>query len=87
MTSLTLDRFRSLKYLPSLPEQIDNVLIATGTSSSMDYSIVEMIQYDPAMALAVLKVANTPIYGYPGQISSLQQAAGLLGPGAIKNIT
>ena len=52
----------------------------------MDYSIVEMIQYDPAMAMAVLKVANTPIYGYPGQISSLQQAAGLLGPGAIKNI-
>ncbi len=86
MTSLTLDPFRSLKYLPSLPEQIDNVLVATGTSSSMDYSIVEMIQYDPAMAMAVLKVANTPIYGYPGQISSLQQAAGLLGPGAIKNI-
>ena len=52
----------------------------------MDYSIVEMIQYDPAMAMAVLKVANTPIYGYPGQISSLQQAAGLLGPGMIKNI-
>jgi HD-like signal output (HDOD) protein len=86
MTSLTLNQFQSLKYLPSLPEQIDNVLRATGTSSSMDYSIVEMIQYDPAMAMAVLKVANTPIYGYPGQISSLQQAAGLLGPGAIKNI-
>jgi HD-like signal output (HDOD) protein len=86
MTSLTLDWFRSLKNLPSLPEQIDNVLMATGTSSSMDYSIVEMIQYDPAMAVAVLRVANTPMYGYPGQISSLQQAAGLLGPGAIKNI-
>ena len=86
MTSLTLDRFRDLKSLPSLPEQIDNVLMATGTSSSMDYSIVEMIQYDPAMAMAVLKVANTPIYGYPGQITSLQQAAGLLGPGSIKNI-
>jgi HD-like signal output (HDOD) protein len=86
MTSLTLDRFRSLKNLPSLPEQIDNVLMTTGTTSSMDYSIVEMIQYDPAMAMAVLKVANTPIYGYPGKISSLQQAAGLLGPGAIKNI-
>jgi|SaaInlV_165m_DNA_3_1040750.scaffolds.fasta_scaffold05264_2 HD-like signal output (HDOD) protein len=85
MTSLTLDPFRSLKYLPSIPEQIDNVLLATGASSSMDYSIVEMIQYDPAMAMAVLKVANTPIYGYSGQISSLQQAAGLLGPGMIKN--
>ncbi len=86
MTSLTLDQFRSIKNLPSLPEQIDNVLTATKTSSAMDYSIVEMIQYDPAMAMAVLKVANIPLYGYPGKISSLQQAAGLLGPGAIKNI-
>lgn len=86
MTSLTLDHFKSLKYLPSLPEQIENVLRATESSSSMDYSVVEMIQYDPAMAMAVLKVANTPMYGYPGKISSLQQAAGLLGPGAIKNI-
>ncbi|MBT5376170.1 MAG: HDOD domain-containing protein [Nitrospinaceae bacterium] len=86
MTSLTLDRFQSIKNIPSLPEQIDNVLIATETSSCMDYSIVEMIQYDPAIAIAVLRVANTPLYGYAGQISSLQQAAGLLGPGSIKNI-
>ena len=86
MTTLTLDRFRSFNKLPSLPEQIDNVLVATGTSSSMDYSIVEMIQYDPSMAMSVLKIANAPIYGYSGQISSLQQAAGLLGPATIKNI-
>jgi HD-like signal output (HDOD) protein len=38
------------------------------------------------MALSVLKVANSPVYGYSGEISSLQQAAGLLGPGTIKNI-
>jgi HD-like signal output (HDOD) protein len=83
---LELDWFRSIKNLPSLPEQINSVLVATGSTSSMDYNIVEIIQYDPSMALSVLKVANSPVYGYSGKISSLQQAAGLLGPGAIKNI-
>jgi HD-like signal output (HDOD) protein len=82
----SLDWFRTIKKLPSLPEQINSVLVATGSTSSMDYNIVEIIQYDPSMALSVLKVANSPVYGYSGKISSLQQAAGLLGPGAIKNI-
>ena len=86
MTSLTLDQFRSLKNLPSLPEQVDNVLKYLETSSSMDYSIMEMIQYDPTMAAAVLRTANMPIYGFPRQVSSLQQAEALLGPGTIKNI-
>ena len=82
----TLDWFRTIKSLPSLPEQINSVLVATGSTSSMDYNIVEIIQYDPSMALSVLKVANSPIYGCSGKIFSLQQAACLLGPGAIKNI-
>ncbi len=32
------------------------------------------------------RLANSPLYGYASKISSLQQAAGLLGPGAIRNI-
>jgi HD-like signal output (HDOD) protein len=82
----SLSWFQTIKNLPSLPEQINNVLVATGSTSSMDYNIVEIIQYDPSMALSVLKVANSPVYGFSGKISSLQQAAGLLGPGTIKNI-
>jgi HD-like signal output (HDOD) protein len=81
-----LDWFRTIKRLPSLPEQINSVLIATDSTSSMDYNIVEVIQYDPSMALSVLKVANSPVYGCSDKICSLQQAAGLLGPGSIKNI-
>ena len=82
----SLDWFRTIKNLPSLPEQINSLLVATGSTSSMDYNIAEIIQYDPSMALSVLKFANSPVYGYSGKISSLQQAAGLLEPGTIKNI-
>ena len=82
----SLDWFRTIKNLPSLPEQINSLLVATGSTSSMDYNIAEIIQYDPSLALSVLKFANSSVYGYSGKISSLQQAAGLLGPGTIKNI-
>jgi len=82
----SLEWLRLVKSLPSPPEQINHVLVAIDSSSSVDYNIVEIIQYDPSMALSVLKVANSPLYGYSTKISSLQQAADLLGTGAIKDI-
>jgi HD-like signal output (HDOD) protein len=52
----------------------------------MNYNIVEMIKYDVAIACRILKQANSPLYGYAGKISSLQQACGLLGLEMVKNI-
>ncbi|GJL79632.1 MAG: HD family phosphohydrolase [Nitrospinaceae bacterium] len=86
MTSSKIDEFITREGLPSLPGQILSLLDELGNTSAMDYTILQKIQYDPAIAFQVLKVANTPLYGYAGKISSLQQAAGLLGPGAIRNI-
>jgi HD-like signal output (HDOD) protein len=86
MTSSKVDEFLVLEGLPSLPGQILSLLDELDKTSAMDYTILQKIQYDPAIALRVLQVANTPIYGYRGKVSSLQQAGGLLGPGAIRNI-
>ena len=81
-----VDEFVTAEGLPSLPGQVLNILDELGRTSAMDYTILQKIQYDPAIALSVLKAANSPLYGYASRISSLQQAAGLLGPGAIRNI-
>jgi len=81
-----IDDFVTAEGLPSLPGQILNILDELGRTSALDYTILQKIQYDPAIALSVLKVANSPLYGYASRISSLQQAGGLLGPGAIRNI-
>ena len=51
-----------------------------------DCDVIEMIHYDPPIALAVLKQANSPLYGHSSQVFSLQQAAELIGIGAIKNV-
>ncbi len=86
MKFIEVDEFVPEEGLPSLPGQILNILDELSRASAMDYTILQKIQYDPAIALSVLKAANSPLYGYVSKISSLQQAAGLLGPGAIKNI-
>jgi len=86
MTSSKIDEFLVMEGLPSLPGQILSLLDELSKTSAMDYTILQKIQFDPAIALRVLRVANTPLYGYAGKVSSLQQAGGLLGPGAIRNI-
>ena len=50
----SLEWFRSVKSLPSPPEQINNILDAIGSPSSIDYNIVEIIKYDPSMVLSCL---------------------------------
>jgi len=86
MKPFKIDFFCQLDRLPSIPWQIIKELDEVGTSSSMDYNLVGMIQRDAPIACRVLKVANEPLYGYEGKISSIQQATGLLGPGMLKNI-
>lgn len=86
MTSSKIEEFLRIEGLPSLPGQILSLLDELSKTSAMDYTILQKIQYDPAIALRVLQVANTPLYGYAGKVASLQQAGGLLGPGAIRNI-
>ena len=86
MKLLEIEAFTQWDGLPSLPEQLTKVMDEVGKASSMDYNIVEMVQYDVSIACRVLKMANSPLYGYAGKIASLQQACGLLGLEMIKNI-
>lgn len=86
MPALKLDLFRGLEGLPSPPFQLLKVLDEVGEASTRDFNVCRVIQNDPSMACRILKTANTRLYGYPSKILSLQQAAGLLGPGPIKSI-
>lgn len=86
MKSLKLDEFKTLDGLPSLPFQILKVLDAVSQGTVDNYNIINIIQNDPPMACRILRVANAPLYSFTAKISSLSQAAGLLGMEPIKNI-
>ena len=81
-----IDRFKKINSIHSIPSQVSKALDGIEDILAMDGDIIEMIHYDPPIALAVLKQANSPLYGHSSQVFSLQQAAELLGVGAIKNV-
>ncbi len=80
------EAFAKYRGLPCLPLKMASLLDDIESMSAMDYDILEIIKFDVSLACNVLREANLPLYGYSGKISSLTQASGLLGPGAIKNI-
>ncbi|CAI2719222.1 HDOD domain-containing protein [Nitrospina watsonii] len=86
MSASLLESFRNLPDLPTHPEQIAKVLDELNKTSSMDYNLLHLIQYDPAIATRILAVANLPVYGYERRVESLQQAAGLLSPSLVTSI-
>ncbi|MBF0318280.1 MAG: HDOD domain-containing protein [Nitrospirae bacterium] len=49
-------------------------------------TLAGIIEQDQAIAATVLKIANSPFYGNPGQVSSLQRAAMILGTKALYEV-
>jgi putative nucleotidyltransferase with HDIG domain len=80
MTSRTVRaRIEGLDKLPTIPTIVAKLL---GMFESPRVSLAEMATFiakDPVLAARVLRVVNSPIYGFPGRISSVTQALLLLG--------
>lgn len=70
---------RKVKDIPSLPEIVTRVmeLVSNPSSSAAELSMV--IAHDPGLTSRVLRLVNSAYYGFPKQISSVQQAIMILG--------
>ncbi len=79
-------KIEGLSSLPSIPPVVTKIL---GLIDSEDVSlkkIGEFISQDQSISAKVLKIVNSPIYGFPGRISSVHQALMLIGLGAVKGM-
>ena len=75
-----------IQKLPTLPDVGMRIL---ELASDPEVSMGEMsraIDHDPSLAARVLKVANSPFYGMPRQVDSLQLALVILGLNEVRNI-
>lgn len=48
--------------------------------------LLAVIDRDPAIVLRILKVANSPLYGFPRQVETLNHAIALLGVPAVRSL-
>lgn len=75
----TQDYVNSLGKLPSPPEIYQELSQALGSEQSNARQLSKIISKDPALATKVLKEVNSAYFGFPRNISNIQEAVTLLG--------
>jgi len=78
-----LNSIESLSTLPSIALHVYN--IASDPDSKVD-DLVRVIMVDPALTLKMLKIVNSPFYGFKQRISTVKQAVIVLGTDEVKNM-
>lgn len=83
-TKNILSKIYNLPALPFIIEEV-NQIIENPKSSAAQLS--QVISQDPGLSIKILSVANSPLYGFPRRVSTIDFAIIILGFNHIKNIT
>ena len=73
------DKYRGLRRLPPFPAIATKLLRLLSNDDVAVKEIVNLIRADPALASELMRVVNSPLYGFPAHVSSIQNAVTLLG--------
>jgi putative nucleotidyltransferase with HDIG domain len=79
-------RIESIDSLPTISGMLRRLLEVLQNPRISLGEISNFIENDPALAMRVLKMINSPIYGFPRRISSVNQAVILLGINVVKGL-
>ncbi len=79
-------RILEAKNLPALPAAVQEITRLMKDPNSSTEQIAKVIERDQSLAAKVLKMVNSPIYGFPGRISNIKHTLVLLGVNVIRGI-
>ncbi len=82
----TKKKVLAVKDLPTLPKVLEEVSKLVEDPNSSTEKIAKVISRDQVLSAKVLKMVNSPIYGFPRRISTIQHALVLLGFNVIKGL-
>ncbi|KJS00248.1 MAG: hypothetical protein VR65_08925 [Desulfobulbaceae bacterium BRH_c16a] len=77
---------KQIESLPPLPITVSEVLAVVNNPESSANDLVKAILPDQTMCLAILKIANSALYGHQKQVGSLESAVMVLGFNEVQNI-
>jgi HD-like signal output (HDOD) protein len=80
------DKVERINTLPTIPSVLKKLLGVIENPKISLSEISSFISNDPALATKVLRMVNSPVYGFPGRISSVNQAVILLGLNVVKGL-
>ncbi len=79
-------RVVELTNLPTLPTILNKISKMTESKDTSAADVADLISSDQVLASKVLRVVNSPVYGFPGRISNITHAVVLLGFSVIKGM-
>lgn len=79
-------KVEDLSSLPTLPAFITVISNLVDDDSTSAQEIGEVIQRDQVLSAKILKLVNSPVYGFPRRISSVTHALVLLGFNVVKGL-
>lgn len=80
------NRVAKLVNLPTLPGILKKISVMSESSDSDASDVAEVISSDQVLSAKLLRMVNSPVYGFPGRISSVTHAVVLLGFNVVKGI-
>jgi len=75
-----------IRDLPALPAAVTELMLSLGDGAASADRIAEKISRDQALAAKALRLANSPFYGMPRQVSSLAEATSVLGLRMLRSV-
>jgi len=69
--------------LVSLPTVYSHIVAALNDQASSAQKIAEAVSKDASLTVRLLRLVNSPIYGFPGKIDSISRAVSLVGTNEI----
>jgi putative nucleotidyltransferase with HDIG domain len=86
-TKKDIDRFiKEIEQIPTIPVISHELMNLLSDENASIKKLTEVIEKDQAMAVKILKMANSAFYGTLGKVSSIDHALVILGTGEIKSI-
>ncbi len=78
---------RNLDMLPAMPVIAQKILALNLESDEGERTMLKLIEQDPLIAAKIIGLANTPLFGASKRVSSVSDAAMLLGITRVKSVT
>ncbi|MFW5453572.1 HDOD domain-containing protein [Thioalkalivibrio sulfidiphilus] len=72
--------------LGSLPDVYHRIEEAVNDPTSSFDAMARLIEHDPALTAQVLKLANSPLYGFPYKIQSVARAVSIIGTQQLRDV-
>ncbi|HOS96772.1 MAG TPA: HDOD domain-containing protein, partial [Deltaproteobacteria bacterium] len=77
---------RKIQSLPTLPKVVEKLMTMVESPDVSPKDVGKLISSDQVLGARVLRLVNSPFYGFPGRISSISHAIILLGFNVIKGV-